>query len=445
MIFRRNRSLHVIGSLGAVAALALAAGACASPTEAAEATESAQAASAIDTNSLLASFKPGEERRLWRKSVPAKKEGDWDLVPSNAYWAARLAALSYEDMAKLPDALKAIGLDPQAQGNTFMSFEVPDTSTEAFYVASKDVAFLVFRGSQQKRDWQINLAMRERRGLVPGGRVHTGFSTAFESVWNGEKGIRAFLAARHQLDGHKTVQTTNGPPLYVIGHSLGGALALLATYSSVYDECIQRGNWGTLDAVDHGNDRCILAYIPVAATYTFGQPRVGSKTFAGDMAVRLSGINSPYYRFIDTNDVVPDGPKDLPFFPYGHVGRFDLNRGSTEGELSFVSYLDYDGNYFAKAQPGRGRFHLDGCLEPVTDHDISRYANKILAVGNNKPYVRPSCDASTRWDCDKGSGICACRTRGASEPKACCDSALTSNHCQVDATRNPDCASVCRE
>jgi hypothetical protein len=433
---RTFKAVVFAGAIGSLASLSLATGACASPTDDADTSEAAGTEATIDTKTLLTSFKPNEERQLWRKGT--NKEGDWDLVAPNAYWAARLASISYEGMGDIPAALKAIGLDTSTEGVTYKPFEDPGTSTEAFYVATKDVAFLVFRGSQQKRDWQINLSMISRRGVAPGGRTHVGFSKAFDSVWNG-KGMRDYLWDRHQLNGHLTRQATKGPPLYVVGHSLGGALALLATYSSVYDECIERKNWATLDGVDRQNDKCILQYIPIAATYTFGQPRVGDKTFAGDLGIRLSGINSPYYRFINTNDVVPDGPKNLPLFPYGHVGRYDLD--PKNAELSFVSYLDYDAKYAFRAQPGRGKFHRDGCLEPISNHAIDDYANKILTIGTGRPYTRPICRAAVKWACDTGSGICACSADPA-RSKPCCDPA--EGRCQVDATKNPACKDVCR-
>ena len=115
-----------------------------------------------------------------------------------------------------------------------------------------------------------------------GHKVHTGFYEAFKAV---EPKIQKNL---------KTPEL-KGFPLYITGHSLGGALAVVATY------CLS-------------NDS-------VGACYTFGGPRVGNLLFG-------QSIKTPVYRVINAADLVPRLPPSylvegltllvmwLPIIPY---------------------------------------------------------------------------------------------------------------------------------
>ena len=91
-------------------------------------------------------------------------------------------------------------------------------------------------------------------------KVHHGFYDAFNAV---KSNIEDDLA-KHR-----------GVPIYVTGHSLGGALAILATK--------------------------YLASDSLGACYTFGGPRVGNSLFADD-------IKTPIYRIVNAADGVPRVP-----------------------------------------------------------------------------------------------------------------------------------------
>ena len=85
-----------------------------------------------------------------------------------------------------------------------------------------------------------------------------------------------------------------GLPIFITGHSLGGALATLgAAYLS---------GWGP------------------AACYTFGAPRGGNKGFS-------SSLQTPVYRVVNPGDPVPHVP--TPLRGYRHAGdRRRLRRTS---------------------------------------------------------------------------------------------------------------------
>lgn len=146
------------------------------------------------------------------------------------------------------------------------------TDTQGF-VASRSgdtgpgMAVVSFRGTESTRDWMTNLDLRQdsvmsRNTENPAtvGNVHAGFHNAFQSV---EEQLTGALAECEHL------------PLYITGHSLGGALATLATWYLKGDR--------------------------LAACYTFGAPRVGDDQL-------LNRFRTPIYRIVNGADPVPFVP-----------------------------------------------------------------------------------------------------------------------------------------
>lgn len=113
-----------------------------------------------------------------------------------------------------------------------------------------------------------------------GGKVHRGFYREYEKVM---PGIREALA-KHNKKGDKEV--------WVCGHSLGGAMAVLV-------------------AVD----------LKPNGLQTFGQPRVGNKEF-------LKNIDFPYYRYVNNNDIVPRVPPTFLGFRHGGKLRYINHYGN---------------------------------------------------------------------------------------------------------------------
>jgi len=140
--------------------------------------------------------------------------------------------------------------------------------TQAFLAKrEKDkIAVLAFRGTEKEqfKDLITDLkAQMTRTGGDSKGKGHTGFLEAFQTV---ERPIREEV---DKLDDYA---------LYITGHSLGGALAVIATAK------LEKDN--------------------TAACYTFGGPRVGSSEFG-------EAIRAPIYRLVNTADVVPRLPPGL--------------------------------------------------------------------------------------------------------------------------------------
>ena len=146
------------------------------------------------------------------------------------------------------------------------------TDTQGFVAAPRtesgwDLAVVSFRGTQQVQDWMTNLKFdkepvhkRSQHSPRRVGEVHRGCNQAFLSV---ETQIRQHL------------KELFGIPLYITGHSLGGALATLATW------------YISADAL--------------AACYTFGSPRVGDGGLTNH-------FRTPIYRIVNGADPVPFVP-----------------------------------------------------------------------------------------------------------------------------------------
>ena len=149
------------------------------------------------------------------------------------------------------------------------------TDTQGF-VASRQpgeepgMAVVCFRGTTDARDWMTNLDARkspvfDSSGNRMLGYVHEGFHHAYKSV---------------EPQIHEHLEGVEDLPLYIVGHSLGGALATLATW--------------------------YLAGDRLAACYTFGAPKVGDSGL-GDR------FRTPIYRIVNGADPVPFVPPSRDF------------------------------------------------------------------------------------------------------------------------------------
>ena len=212
---------------------------------------------------------------------------------------------------------------------------------------------LAFRGSQEPKDWLTNVTTQLRNFTIRKdgdtslssykGRVHTGFFLAWAII---EKSV---LAQIHRWQKDSIENGTTLPPLYITGHSLGGALATMAAAA----------------LSDNG--------IEVAGVYTFGQPRVGDRTFAQQLNQHTDG---KVFRFVNNNDIVPHVPPPFSIWNptrfYGHVG--------------IAKYLDACGNIrstntLANRLISRGLGVVKGILgagfDLISDHNMEYYISHL--------------------------------------------------------------------
>ena len=219
------------------------------------------------------------------------------------------------------------------------------------------IAVLSFRGTEGTMDWKTNLnAFKE---IVDGVPIHSGFLRAFRLV---KTDIKADL---DQLFG-------KGYALYLTGHSLGGALALIATKE------IARASLGTC--------------------YTFGSPRVAGYGFA-------QKIKTPIYRVVNARDIVPRAPP--VFLPtvlsiVVSVMPIPYQKWISKGLAKFAGYVHHgDMRYLTRTKKERSYSYEDVKLlanpnmvhraiwwfrgiwrkpwSPIDDHSIDTYCKKLKA------------------------------------------------------------------
>ena len=187
-----------------------------------------------------------------------------------------LSQLAYEtgDPRKVTSILETWDLSPFPGGpiSTPAISPLPIARSQAILARGAEAALLAFGGTDPLvvADWVADFDIAPRDGTTQG------FAQAVAT---------ALPAIRQRLAGSTA-------PIVVTGHSLGGALAVLAARH----------------LAEEG--------LPVAAVYTFGMPRPGSADWARDYDQRLGTAT---YRLVLGEDIVPTvAPSGLGFH---HVGR----------------------------------------------------------------------------------------------------------------------------
>ena len=194
-----------------------------------------------------------------------------------ASFAAHCARAAYKDREAGTAMFKEAGF------NDVHFIERGATQAYAAIVACDDApptAVLTFRGTDSIQDLLIDAKFWRRRLPRPGLAVHRGFERALDDGWDD---IVAVFSSFHRRYGASTI--------HLMGHSLGGALALLAAHRLTSHPAL-----GT-----------------IASVVTVGCPRVGNANFAREIAKC-----APIHRVVHSSDVVPRVPPLL--FGYRHAG-----------------------------------------------------------------------------------------------------------------------------
>jgi hypothetical protein len=183
-----------------------------------------------------------------------------------AYYLAHCSLAAYGGPGDWPTVLSL--------GESMRPFEC--NGLYGFVAAQSDVAIVAFRGTESIGNALTDVEAALIRQTIFPGLVHYGFARAAEVVY---PIVRTLLTAMDRK-----------LPIWVTGHSLGGAMATLVAHRLAHEG------------------------FPVRAIYTYGSPRPGDRRFRD--AYRL-----PHYRFVNDNDLVPH----LPFrWCFHHVGYLKL-------------------------------------------------------------------------------------------------------------------------
>lgn len=217
---------------------------------------------------------------------------DHQYEPELAYLCSVIAGWSYADGVTLAKQLKYYGLAGASIEEFAVTNEVMCIVATAYLIRSRcgRIAILSFRGTEPTSviNWltDADVALRSFHGR---GAVHRGFYTNLRSVWGD---VSHALLKMMQADeagegkGNGNGRSARLERLYITGHSLGGAMAVLAAARILLE----------------GDRRWQEA---LSGVYTFGQPAVGDRVFAKEFSQPLDTL---LFRHEFRADVVPRLP-----------------------------------------------------------------------------------------------------------------------------------------
>lgn len=261
------------------------------------------------------------------------------LHAGNAYWMAILCDLVYTQKKNdtKPDEVQILSRLQEKDSGFVGVTPFSNKSSQAMFVEHRDYLAMVFRGTDNMisgwkevaKDWLDNLNVVPEEALF--GSFHRGFWNATQDIWD------------NMDNAYKEARKEKKRPLFITGHSLGGAMATIA--ASIF----------------------IHADSPFTSVYTFGQPRVmrieAARIFNAEAGAR-------FFRFQNNSDIVTRIPARC--MDYRHVGK--------------CIYIDADGEI--RGDPGFWFRFLDvveGVVESIEaegfdmieDHSIREYARHI--------------------------------------------------------------------
>ena len=219
---------------------------------------------------------------------------------------AKLASNAYLDGKDAKPIYKKLGY-------THKFFDVDGAQCHAVW--NKEEYILCFRGTEPDELSDVLADLNAiPRGSMTHGWVHSGFRNELDKLWE-------------QLVEH--MNTHQKKKLYVTGHSLGAAMATIATSR-------------------------IEEFRGVEQLTTFGSPRVGTRGF-------VKHIKTPHKRVVNNNDIVTRVP--LWLMGYKHHGD--------------LTYINFYGNVrkltLWQMIKDKWRGWRNNALDGVADHNMGDY------------------------------------------------------------------------
>jgi hypothetical protein len=234
--------------------------------------------------------------------------------------------------------------------------------TQAILIENDDYICLGFRGTEPTSMKDIKTDMRAN--TVPcesGGMVHKGFNDAFAEI---------VIEIQETLNG----ENLKSKPLFITGHSLGGALATIA-----------------IKHLKHKGG--------IASCYTFGSPRVGDEKW-------MENIKTPVYRLVNAADPVtmlPPGDNAIDILSfiikivprvgnnlsrilnkklggYLHIGDMRYLKNCPSGNYDEVQLL-YSVSIIYRI---KAIIKLNRIFKILADHSITTYRKKLYVIATRR-------------------------------------------------------------
>ena len=234
-------------------------------------------------------------------------------LEDKAHLMAQMSEIAYKDGPQAKIAYKALGY------TNHKFFEMDGAQAHACW--NKDEYVLCFRGTEPSEfsDIKADLNALPDRG-VAGGWVHNGFQTELEKIWD---------------DVQKHSNRFKKKSFYICGHSLGGAMATLAT--------------SRLEGVT-----CL---------YTYGSPRAGTRSF-------VKAFKTPHLRHVNNNDIVPKVPFAVMGYKHHGTLRYINHYGNIRKMSSWQRMKD---GMRGRMAAWRNKQPFDG----ARDHGMNNYVKYL--------------------------------------------------------------------
>ena len=234
---------------------------------------------------------------------------------------AILASIAYLDGKEAKPKTKELGYT----GHRF--FEKNGAQCHAVW--NKEEYVLAFRGTEPDEFSDIIADLNAiPRGAMTHGLVHSGFRGECDKLWNSI--MKHWGGDNDKTKGHRNKK------IYITGHSLGAAMATIAT--SRFEEAV-----------------------PVEQLTTFGSPRVGTRKF-------VKHISTPHKRYVNNNDIVTKVP--LWLMGYKHHGA--------------LQYINFYGNIrkltLWQMIKDKWRGYKSGLLDGAVDHNMTNYVKSTSKI-----------------------------------------------------------------
>jgi triacylglycerol lipase len=268
----------------------------------------------------------------------------------NALLLAKLCNIAYDDQTPAEQEAGQLGL------TNFQWIHLIGAFGDCYgFAASGDgFAVLAFRGTKDAKSWMDDLEatpvpypwLFEAGPEV--GQIHAGFGHALRDAWSQIRDSINKIAPAAPASA--AASSSAAPTLWITGHSLGGALAVLAgaAFSMWSDAPIRSVN----------------------GIYTFGQPRVGLYPFCGNYDHVLC---SKTFRFVNNQDLVPRVPfRGWDYADVGQMIHFDKDGTPELESVEWASFLSRTISSFQDLFNITGNFGYD-----VGDHSMSGYEQLV--------------------------------------------------------------------
>eukprot|EP00005_Dracoamoeba_jomungandri_P005087 CAMPEP_0174258238 /NCGR_PEP_ID=MMETSP0439-20130205/7273_1 /TAXON_ID=0 /ORGANISM="Stereomyxa ramosa, Strain Chinc5" /LENGTH=528 /DNA_ID=CAMNT_0015341677 /DNA_START=42 /DNA_END=1625 /DNA_ORIENTATION=+ len=267
--------------------------------------------------------------------------------PSHSLWCAYAANLAYADVEDIEKVVKDIW------GFTHCEYFINEkTGARGFGMYNDNLCMICFRGTADLKDVMTDIdyatdsPFYEDQEL----KLHRGFNTALLSVIKTVKKI---------IDNARKDKPEK--PLFLAGHSLGGALANVAlTYLSFpSDDMIALSD----------SDTVKFEPVVVHGVYTFGQPKVGNKALK--LALKNKTVPTTFWRITNNTDPVPTVPRGKN---YAHNGsRIFISKD----KKTWIKGTQDARKARQKTKTGAASLILTK-TGGAQDHSMSRYLEAVL-------------------------------------------------------------------